>query len=83
MYIKEEELENRFKKAQTNLEEKQQAYEDIRNTCLDVAKFINVAVPDGREKSLAITHLEEVMFWANAGIARDNSAKQLPEVTNG
>lgn len=27
-------------------------------------------VPDGRERSLALTKLEEVMFWADAGIAR-------------
>ena len=27
-------------------------------------------VPPGREQSLALTNLEQVMFWANAGIAR-------------
>ena len=27
-------------------------------------------VPDGREKSLAMTKLEECCMWANAGIAR-------------
>jgi hypothetical protein len=70
MSIKEEELENRFKSHPADSDEKKQAHEDVRNTCLNVAKFINVAVPDGREKSLALTHLEEVMFWANAGIAR-------------
>jgi len=31
---------------------------------------LNEIIPDGREKSLAITHLEEVMFWSNAGLAR-------------
>jgi hypothetical protein len=28
-------------------------------------------LPDGREKALAFTHLEEVTMWANAAIARD------------
>ena len=28
-------------------------------------------VPKGREQSLALTKLEEALFWANAGIARN------------
>ncbi len=35
-----------------------------------LAAYLDSAIPEGREKSLAITHLEEVMFWSNAGIAR-------------
>jgi hypothetical protein len=38
--------------------------------CLSLARFIDDTLPPGREKSLAITKLEEVMFWANAGLAR-------------
>ncbi len=34
---------------------------------------VNEVVPDGREKYLAFTKLEEVMFWANAGLARDDN----------
>lgn len=36
-----------------------------------LASWINERVPDSREKSLAITKLEEAMFWANAAIARN------------
>lgn len=43
----------------------------IRSKCADLALHINDNIPEGREKSLAITHLEEVMFWANAAIARN------------
>lgn len=36
-----------------------------------LATMLNEVVPSGREHSLVMTHLEEVMFWANAGIARE------------
>lgn len=41
----------------------------IENAALYVANF----VPEGREQSLAITKLEEVMFWANAALARSRA----------
>ena len=36
----------------------------------EFAGFIDDNCPDCREKSLAITKLEEVVMWANAGLAR-------------
>lgn len=45
-------------------------HEQIRNTLNATAQELNQVVPDGREKSLMITHLEEAMMWANAGVAR-------------
>jgi hypothetical protein len=46
-------------------------HERVRAVCLIVAKELveTTGVPT-REQSLAITKLEEVMFWANAAIAR-------------
>lgn len=32
---------------------------------------VNDVCPDGREKSLALTKLEEAKFWASAGVARN------------
>lgn len=49
---------------------KAEAHEEVREVCGKLALFLDGRVPDGREKSLAITALEEVMMWANAGIAR-------------
>ena len=43
---------------------------DLRIKARQLAERINLDVPVGREQSLAITALEEVVFWANAGIAR-------------
>lgn len=36
-------------------------------------------VPDGREQSLALTKIEEALFWANAGIARDSAHWDDPQ----
>ena len=41
-----------------------------------LALAIDAKVPDGREKSLAFTNLEQSMFWTNAAIARGNAPKE-------
>ena len=46
-------------------------YNAIRQSALALALALNDLCPDSREKSLAITHLEEVGYWANASIARN------------
>ena len=46
------------------------AYQDIRASAKTLALIIDEIVPDSREKSLAITALEQVVFWSNAGVAR-------------
>lgn len=52
-------------------EDQPQRYENIRKNALAFATLIDAMCPDSREKSLAITHLEEVVMWANAAIARN------------
>lgn len=49
-------------------------YANISNECWILADWLNNHTPDCREKSLAITKLEEVMFWANAAIARKGNS---------
>jgi len=46
-------------------------YELIRGGALEMAFQIDESQPDSREKSLAMTKLEETVMWANAGIARN------------
>lgn len=46
-------------------------YQRLRDNFKDLADEIDQAVPDSREKATALTHLETAMFWANAGIARN------------
>jgi hypothetical protein len=45
-------------------------YQVIRQEALRFAERLNELAPDSREFSLAITHIEEAVFWANAAIAR-------------
>ncbi|MDL2214469.1 hypothetical protein LJB76_02785 [Clostridia bacterium OttesenSCG-928-O13] len=46
-------------------------YTMLRQAFKEVANLVDGHVPDGREKSLALTKLEESIMWANAGIARN------------
>ena len=43
----------------------------LRDLAKTLALAIDERVPDGREKSSALTKLEEVTFHSNAGIARN------------
>lgn len=45
-------------------------YEALRDKAKEMAYLINHACPDSREKSLALTKLEEAVMFANAAIAR-------------
>lgn len=46
-------------------------YEAIRAAAKELARLIVSDCPDGREQSLAVTHIEEAVFWSNAAIARN------------
>lgn len=46
-------------------------YTAIREKAKELAYLIDRTCPDSREKSLAMTKLEESVMWANASIARD------------
>ncbi len=46
-------------------------HDAVRTAHRDLADEMNASLPEGREKSLCITKLEEAMMWANAAIARN------------
>lgn len=39
-------------------------------------------VPEGRERSLALTKLEESLLWAKAGIEKENRKNEIPQKTD-
>lgn len=45
------------------------AHEALRAAAHGLARVINDLVPASREKTLALTRVEEALMWGNAGIA--------------
>jgi hypothetical protein len=56
-------------------DEQQAFYVGFRNTAKALASDILEHIPDCRERSLALTKLEECVMWGNAGVARNGLAK--------
>lgn len=48
-----------------------ETYQRLRAAFKDLAYLIEEVCPDGREKAVAMTHLETANMWANAAIARN------------
>lgn len=68
-----DDLEKRFtyhapKEGQTEI------YQELRNKAKELAYMIEHFCPNTREKSLAVTKLEECVMWANASVARHGAA---------
>ncbi|MCQ4641858.1 hypothetical protein NE647_15700 [Blautia coccoides] len=49
----------------------QEKYEAIRAKAKELAYLIDEECPPSREKSLAMTKLDESVMWANAAVARN------------
>lgn len=53
--------------------DQQHRYEVIRADAKDMARTLLENCPDSRERSIALTNLEQAIFWANASIARNEA----------
>lgn len=58
------------------------AHELVRELTGNLAATLNEVLPEGREKSLALTHVDYAQWAANAAIARGGGPRTM-EVTNG
>lgn len=66
-----EDIEHWFAFHAATTPEKRDEHTSVRQQCRRLADSLNEQLPDGREKAVVMTKLEEVMFWANAAIARN------------
>lgn len=69
-------LDHRFAFHAAATQEKRDEHTSVRQMCRALADVMNEKLPDGREKSIVVTKLEEVMFWANAAIARNTDGQK-------
>jgi hypothetical protein len=77
IHITNDELKRRFSYHPADTQEKKDNHQRVRDVCLGAAEeLIEVTGAPSREQSLAITKLEEAMFWANAAIAREITAPE-------
>lgn len=76
----EKELDNKIKATDSDIEKrftyhspkgKEHRFQVLRDNAKALAHEIKKQCPDSRERSLALTKLEEVVMWANASIARE------------
>ena len=71
MHLTYDQLAHRFQFHPADSENTKEAHQKVRDTLLDAAgQIVEATGAMSREQSLAITKLEEAMFWANAAIAR-------------
>jgi hypothetical protein len=75
MHLNTEELRSRFTFHPADTLRKQDRHALVRKACLIAAETLIEATGQmSREQSLAITKLEEAMFWANAAVAREEGS---------
>lgn len=70
-----QQVENAFTYHPPLNDEQRERYEAVRENFKSFAYYICSKTPPSREQSLALTKLEEAMFWTNAGIARNEKGK--------
>ena len=68
--VSDDEMRERFKHHPPTTDRIKDAHGAIRAEFLDLALKLNDYLPEGREKALVFTKLEEAMFFANGSIAR-------------
>lgn len=74
--LSQDDLDSKFDHHPSTSEDIADAHQTVRNTLRTACEVLDDLILDGREKSLAITKIEEAMFWSNAAIARSQEINQ-------
>lgn len=56
----------------------QERIDTLREWIVGVAGYVEQATTNGRERSLALTHLEEALMWGNKAIALGDAVIEPP-----
>jgi hypothetical protein len=73
MHITDDQLAHRFQFHPADSDNRLENHQKVRDACLGASiSIVEATGAMSREQSLAITKLEEAMFWANAAIARSD-----------
>jgi len=76
MHLTHDQLAHRFQFHPADSQNQKDAHETVREVLLNAAdQIVEVTGASSREQSLAVTKLEEAMFWANAALARGDGPR--------
>lgn len=70
-----EEIEKRFGKHKATIEgpnPNEAGHDSLRKQYVLLAGWLDAVLPEGRNKSLALTALEEASMWSHKAMANDN-----------
>jgi hypothetical protein len=65
-------LDNRFSYHPPKDQAMVDTYQKIRDEAKNLVITMSTLCPESRELSLAVTNIEQAVFWANASIARNS-----------
>ena len=69
--LSEDEIESKYL-SHTQTPDSRLKHRIIRQLFIELTSALNVEIPDGRPKSVMITHLEEAAMWANKAVSEMN-----------
>lgn len=69
------EIAQRFQFHPRDADNQEPPHDTLRQLACEYGHALNELLPDGREKSTALTKLEESVFWADAGLDRADGPK--------
>lgn len=80
MLVTTRDIVNRFGFHPADTEEKRKNHASVRGSFINIALLMNALLPDGRNKSVCLTHLEEACRAANAALALSHGDPVLDEL---